>query len=267
MNLTMEMVLFFICGSAALLGTIAGFGGGIFVVPTMVIALGFPIEVAIGVTALSLFPSSLLSSLWNWKNKNIDFKLALLLEPPTVIGAVLGAILTSWLPTRPLEMIFSLFLLFLSYKMRTPPGQPSLWTPLMKKLNDLKPQLQNDTYKVSCFSAALFGVSAGVLAGLFGIGGGILKTPLMLNVFRVPVRTATATSLAMIVVTSLISGLTHLKLGHVNMVILPFAMGGFLFGAFLGLFIGVRLKDEMIRKFIALSLALAAGSTFIHAVW
>ena len=48
----MEYGIFLLCSTAALLGTLVGFGGGIFVVPAMVLGFGIPIEVAIGVTAM-----------------------------------------------------------------------------------------------------------------------------------------------------------------------------------------------------------------------
>lgn len=264
----MEYAIFAICLAASLLGSLVGFGGGIFIVPALILVFGVPIEVAIGVTAISLFPSSLISTIANWHNKTIDFKLVFLLELPTIIGAFVGALLTSFLPTKPLEMVFATFLLFLSWKMsRQVPieAPPNLFARFFNRINDIGPHLPNRPYKVGVWATGLFGVLAGTIAGLFGVGGGILKTPIMLRVFKVPLRTATGSALMMIVMTSFVSGLTHYNLGHFDMSILKPAFSGFAGGALVGVWLGVKLKDQVIQRILALSIFLAAVATTIHA--
>lgn len=265
----MEYLLFLVCGLASLLGSLAGFGGGIFVVPLMVMGFNIPIEVAIGITAICLFPSSLISTLANWRSNNIDFRMAVLLEVPTMIGAFAGAVLTSYLPTKPLEIIFAFFLIFLSWRMFHPVKADAPLTALGRFvlwINHFKPHLQHRPYQVGYWAAGIFGTLAGVLAGLLGIGGGILKTPLILKVFKAPMRTATATSLCMIVFTSLISGSTHFSLGHFDIDVFIPAVSGFIAGALYGAWIGVKLKDQMIGKIISFSILLAGFATLAHAL-
>ncbi|MCB0405841.1 MAG: sulfite exporter TauE/SafE family protein [Bdellovibrionales bacterium] len=261
----MHLSLFLISALVASLGTIAGFGGGVFLVPIMVMAFQVPISHAIGVTALSLFPASLLSTLVNLKNKNIDFKLMLALELPTLLGAVLGARLTSLVPTKPLEFVFAGFLIFLSWRLFRPRLNSGHVSQTIRKLNSFEPALRSASYRVSFFAATLFGLLAGVLAGLFGIGGGILKTPIMLQVFNVPVRIATGTALCMIVFTSLGSGLTHWQLGHVTPSLLLPCASGFLAGALFGQLLGIRLTDNAITKTVGFSIALAGAAVLVHA--
>ena len=212
--------------------------------------------------------------LGNLRNKNIDFRLLFALEPFTMVGAFGGAFLTSLLPSGPLKVIFGLFLILMSFKMgakkkssessETSELPPKPWIRGFRKLNELKPVIHGPGYSVGLWAASVFGMLAGVIAGLFGIGGGVLKTPLMLNVFKVPVRTATATSLAMIMVTSLISGTTHFQLGHYSYPVLIPAVLGFVTGAVIGLWVGVKLTDQMIRKAISVTLFLAGVATFAH---
>lgn len=264
----MEYAIFAICLTASLLGSLVGFGGGIFIVPSLILIFNVPIEIAIGVTAISLFPSSLISSIANWHNKTIDFKLVFLLELPTVVGAFVGALLTSLLPTKPLEVVFAVFLLFLSWKMskqvplETP---PNLFGRFFNRINDIGPHLPNRPYKVGVWATGLFGALAGTIAGLFGVGGGILKTPIMLRVFKVPLRTATGSALMMIVMTSFVSGLTHYNLGHFDMDILKPSFSGFAAGALIGVWLGVKLKDQIIHRMLSISIFLAGLATIIHA--
>ncbi len=265
----MEYALFLICGLAALLGTLAGLGGGIFVVPIMVMGFGIPIETAIGITAVSLIPSSLISSFSSWRKKNIDFKLIFLLEPPAMIGAILGAFITSLLPREPLERIFAGFLFFLAWRMARRLNSNSSQGPMSRfvnRINSISPHLKNRPYQVSYFAGGIFGSLAGLLAGVFGIGGGILKVPLMLNVFKIPTRTATGTSLMMIALTSVVSGFTHYRLGHVNPYLLAFSASGFASGAIAGIWVGVKIQDRMIGKIIAFSLLLAGAATLAHSI-
>lgn len=245
----------------------AGFGGGIFIVPIMVMGFGIPIEIAIGVTAMSMFPSSLLSTVANTKKKLIDFKLMWSLEIPTIIGAVIGAKLTNLIPTRPLEMIFAFFLLFLGWKMSVRSSGLGPIARMIQWLNRQKPIIKASHYNVSLWASLMFGSLSGILAGLFGIGGGILKTPVMLRVFHVPIRTATATALCMITFTSFSSGLTHWQLGHFDLNLLIATVGGFFAGAVLGNWYGVKLQDDTLKKIIAGSICTAGVAILIHALW
>ena len=231
--------------------------------------MGFhiPIEIAIGVTALSLFPASLISTYWNVRKKTVDFKLMWALEIPTMIGAILGAHLTSLFPGRPLEIIFSLFLVILSYRMINPSLSQNAWTRMITTLNSKKPLIEKKDYKVSLWASSLFGGFSGVIAGLFGIGGGILKTPIMIHIFKVPVRIAVATALCMIVFTSLVSGLTHAYLGHVNFHLLLSCGGGFMVGALFGGKISVKMADPSLKKTIAVLILMAGIATLIHSIF
>lgn len=242
-----------------------GLGGGIFIVPILVIAFKFPIEMAVGATAIALFPSSLMSTIFNLIRKSVDIKLAVCLEIPTILGAVIGAYLTSIIPSAPLEIVFGLFLIFLGLK--TGSGktrEKGIFLRLIDWLNNLKPQLIKGHYNVSLPSATLFGVFAGIVAGMFGIGGGVIKTPVMLNVFKVPVKVATSTSLFMITFTSMSAGFTHYRLGHVDMQIVAPVVSGFVSGAIGGNLLGIRLKDESVKKLIAFSIGLAGLAVIAH---
>lgn len=260
----MSIILFFLALSVSALGTVAGFGGGVFVVPAMVMFFSIPIEIAVGVTAMSLFPSSVVSSLLNLRKGLIDYKLAWALEVPTIVGAILGAGLTSLIPSGPLEIVFALFLIFIAYKSLIPSRKQSWLMGQVLVLNQLKPSFEASGHRISLWSSSLFGLAAGGLAGLFGIGGGILKTPLMINVFKIPVRRAAATGLFMIVFTSLASGLTHYRLGHIDLEIFVPVASGFLAGAAVGNLAGVKIKDAALKKVIAISIGLAGVAIIVH---
>src|SRR5690606_38673359 len=127
---------------------------------------------------------------------------AFIIEGPTLVGAYFGAYLSSKLEVHALEYIFALFIFLLSLKM------------FFLKKTEL--QDQADAYRVGLGAACFFGGLSGILAGLFGIGGGFLKTPVMIKVFKMPPKVAVGTALFMIIFTSLISSITHIGLGHMQ---------------------------------------------------
>lgn len=263
----MLYALFVISAFVSAVGTIAGFGGGVFIVPVMVIAFGIDAKIAIGVTALSLLPSSLLSTYWNMGKKAVDFRLMWMLEIPTMIGAVGGAALTSLVPQKPLELIFAAFLILLGRSVLVTSTRAGVFSRMIAALNGYPPAVRRPEYSVSLWAASLFGGLSGLLAGMFGIGGGVLKTPIMIKVFNVPVRTATATALCMIVFTSATSGFTHWSLGHVEYPLLAAGAGGFLFGAVLGHRFSRKMKDHTLKRVIAWSIMSAGIAVLLHVVW
>ncbi|MGO7983916.1 sulfite exporter TauE/SafE family protein, partial [Rhizobium johnstonii] len=73
----------------------------------------------------------------------------------------------------------------------------------------------------------LTGVIGGVLSGAFGVGGGILMVPLLINLVGMNQRQASATSLLAIVPTSIVGSITYLAAGHVDLLAgLFLAIGG-----------------------------------------
>lgn len=251
-------------------GTIIGFGGGVFMVPIMVILFGIKIKYAIGVVTLALFPAALISTVHNWHEKLVDYVVGTWLEIPTILGTVLGAWLVSRFSPFWLEIVFSVFLLYVSGRMLPKPGAEAPPNRFVMWLNGIGPVLrrehQGSCYAVGTGAAILFGGISGVMAGLFGIGGGFLKTPIMIRIFRMPAKVAVATALFMIVFTSATSICSHWALGHVELGQGIPVVVGFVLGAILGNAMKGRLADHHTEQYIAVGLLLAATATFAHAM-
>ena len=105
---------------------------------------------------------------------------------------------------------------------------------------------------------ALFGGIAGLLAGLFGIGGGVVLVPFFLWLFseqRFPQETvmhsAIATSLATIIITSIASVTTHHRLGSVLWNIVYKLAPGVFLGAIVGAALADHLPTDSLRMFFA----------------
>jgi uncharacterized membrane protein YfcA len=115
-------------------------------------------------------------------------------------------------------------------------------------------------------SCALLGSFVGFLAGLLGIGGGLIIVPVLsgilhyFNVVPEPqiVLVAIATSLASILFTSTSSALAHHRNGNVPWHIAPYVMGGVAFGALISGFFAAMLPESVIRGIFAVSVVVIA---------
>ncbi len=242
-------IIIILCGLIfSFLGTLVGLGGGVFMVPLLVLVAGYPLPIAVGSVAAALFPSALISTINNARQKNIEYKAAIKLEIPTVVGAVIGAQLTVILPVRPLEFLFSLFIFFMAWHMRNKNKSGAF----IARFNNLP-------------GLTFLGTLSGVLAGIFGVGGGILKTPILLRVFNFPAKRAAATSLAMIMTTAIVSSIKHWQLGHVTEQAYPVIIG-FASGSILGNLFGKKQTDEKIQFYLSIALFFAALAVLIHAL-
>jgi uncharacterized membrane protein YfcA len=132
---------------------------------------------------------------------------------------------------------------------------------------------------LAVFAAGLLatGALAGVLAGLLGVGGGIVIVPVLYQVLTwlevdgdVRMHLTVGTSLATIVATSLASARAHRRRGSLDLALLKTMAGGVLVGAVLGVVVGTRVGGAVltgvfaaVALLVAANMALRPGSTHL----
>jgi len=94
---------------------------------------------------------------------------------------------------------------------------------------------------------ALIGAGAGALAGLLGVGGGIVMMPAFTQILKIPMKVAVASSLVAVAVFSIPALVTHTLLGHVNWVYALLLTAGAVPGAQLGSKITMGVTDRSLR--------------------
>ena len=103
------------------------------------------------------------------------------------------------------------------------------------------------------------GVSAGVLSGMVGIGGGIIIVPALVYFFGMDQKTAQGTSLAVLLPpTGLLAFIQYYRAGHVDLKIGVLMIVGMLFGGWLGGDIALALPQATLRKIFAVLMLLVA---------
>ncbi len=252
------------------LGALLGIGGGIFLIPVLVIGFGLPMHEAVAASVITIIATSSASASVYVDKGISNIRLGMSLEVMTTIGAVIGGLLANQLPGETLKKFFAVFLLFMSgvmiSKMRKGSTALISYDPSLGIHGRYFDEADQRTieYSVRRLSAAmLVSFVAGKLSGLLGVGGGLVKVPVMHLVCGVPMKAATATSNFMIGVTAAASAFIYFSHGHVNPLYTAAAVLGVLGGSLLGTRIGAKIRSaNIIVLFILLMLATAIRMFF-----
>lgn len=112
----------------------------------------------------------------------------------------------------------------------------------------------------------LVGLAAGVLAGLFGIGGGVLIVPALVYFAAMPIKTATGTSLgALLLPVGLLGAITYWKAGNLDVRASVLLAVGLFVGAYFGARLAQAMHPALLQRLFAVFLALVAVRMFVKA--
>jgi uncharacterized protein len=251
---------------AGVFGSLLGLGGGILIVPLLTLGFGLPLRVAVGVSLVSVIVTSSASAAVFLQRHAANLRLGMTLELFTAAGAIGGGILAYALDERQLSGLFGLLLLYVAVSMirrrdqvpsapagaeeaaagAPPRSAASAPDATRGRPTDGVPgfvvRLSGPDYTIERLPFGIVGsVAAGVVSALFGIGGGIVKVPLMHLVMGVPLRVATATSNLMIGITASASAIIYLLRGGLD----PYVSGPIAIGVFLGASVGSRIAHRV----------------------
>ena len=226
--------LFALAIGAGFVGSLSGLGGGVFIVPALVVFAKMPMQVAVGASLISVVATSAGASVAFVRDGWTNLKVAMVLECATVTGAVTGAYLAGVVPTVVLEVLFALMMLQSAYSTINKMGDSILTQgdPLAERLQ-LGGEIRDDvTGQMTHYGVrnlpggAVLMVIAGLMSGLLGIGSGALKVIAMDQVMHIPLKVSSATSNFMIGVTAGAGALVFLARGDVSTAIAaPVALG------------------------------------------
>jgi uncharacterized membrane protein YfcA len=237
--------------AGGLLSGMFGIGGGIVLVPLLGLLLGLQQQEAQGVTlAVLLLPVGLPAVLAYRKRVAIRWWLVAALVTGFVASVGLGAQVANAMSDRVLRVLFAIFVVAVAVQMwrvqgARPPATPPGTAASPSSLNGL-----------------WIGAIGGILAGLFGVGGGIVMVPLLVLAVRLEQHEAQATTLAAMLPPVGLPGV--LAYAHARGTLPWFLMGmvavGFAAGALAGARIAVRTPTgNLTRAFVLFLLVVAGG--------
>jgi uncharacterized membrane protein YfcA len=232
--------------AAGFMSGLFGVGGGILVVPALVLLLHMEQRLAHGTSLAAVLPISAISLLTYWSQGNVDWWLALWLSLGALGGAVLGTRLLHVVPHRALGYGFAALLVATAIRLFIPTeatGRDPITVGLV-------------------LVAVVLGIAAGTLAGLLGVGGGIILVPAMVVLFGELPVVAKGTSVAVIIPTSLMGTWRNRQKANADLrTALVVGIGG-IPAAIAGGVISDRMSDDLSNVLFAL-LVLAVAARLI----
>ncbi|WP_226846711.1 sulfite exporter TauE/SafE family protein [Dehalogenimonas etheniformans] len=228
-------------------GTLIGVGGALVLVPLLLLL--YPHATPQAITAISLvivLVNSVGGTIAYARQKRVDYRNGLIFAFGTVPGVLLGIWTLQYVSRNLFALIFGIVMIAISAFLiiRAEPANTA------KSVNG----------HYSCNRPLGFTLSmvAGYLAGLLGIGGGIIHVPVMVYIMCFPTHVATATSHFILIFTGATGTLTHLGQGTFGSdwsVIIWLALGVVL-GSQIGARLSKRVHGNVLIRLLAVALAI-----------
>jgi hypothetical protein len=258
--------LFLLGAGVGIYGTLIGVGGGFLLVPILLYL--YPDLPTESITALSLgvvFFNALSGTQAYARQKRIDFEAGLIFAVTTIPSAIIGALATGLLAADEFEVAFAILLVTAAVWLLVPRPTALRITPPSPGIRRHSiTDIDNFTYVFSFDPrlALFLGFTIGIVASLFGVGGGIFLVPAMVLLMRMPSHIATATSTFVLLFTGSTGAIVHLVAGHFGgLAAEEFTLAaGSLMGAQVGALLSRRLvnRQQVIARFFSFALLLVA---------
>lgn len=258
-------VLLLLTGAATgLVGSLLGLGGGVFLVPLLTLAFGVPIRVAIAASLMSVIATASASATVNLSRGLVNLRLGLVLEVATSVGGLTGGLAAARLTPRQLFLSFAVTLAVMGVVMVGRAGRRNVIADLDVEPGTLGGTLREGdvtyVYRVRRLPVALFSsLVAGAISGLLGLGGGIIKVPVLNAFCGIPIRVAAATSTFMIGVTAAASAFLYFARGDMSPTLTAAVAVGALPGSLLGAHLSDRVHTRALKVMMAAVLLLVGA--------
>ena len=195
--------------SYVLVGIVAGYfsglfgiGGGFIMVPLLALLLNFPVKRAAATSLAAIFLTAIAGVIGYAINDGVVWAAAIALSVGSVVGSFIGARLLQVIPQQVMIWIYVVLLTVLAVRL--------LWSS----------ESSADTWVVSPWWVAgliAVGLVAGVMAGLLGVGGGIMVVPILIGFFGLTTFDSKGTSLFMQIPAAIVGTLTNMRYGMVDL--------------------------------------------------
>lgn len=223
------LAIFLIALMGVILGLLGG-GGSILTVPILVYALGVETHEAISLSLILVGSTSLVGAFLHQEAARVAWKDGLLFFCFGIPLNFLGAIFSREVPGKVLLLLFGVLM-----------GISG--TAMLYKRKEPKPDEKRKIWPV-----AIAGAVVGFLAGFLGVGGGFLVVPSLVLFLRIPIKSATGTSLLVIAANSVLALFGHRRSLHVDWLLLIELVVPALFTTYVGVKLTEHLSAGQLRR-------------------
>lgn len=218
-----SLLYFVIALAASSIGSMLGIGGGVIIVPIL-ISIGITKELASVSSSLTVCAMSIISSYTYFRRKQGNIKTAVIIACGSIPGSYLGVHLNSMVSPKLFNVLFAVLLSILL---------------ILMFIKDKLPKLN-----LGNISKIIFGIIIGILAGMFGIGGGPITVPVLLVFFALQQKEVSGTSSYITLITAFTSVVSNVVKGNNNMELAIFMIPGAIIGSQIGTFFNKRMNDK-----------------------
>jgi uncharacterized membrane protein YfcA len=270
-NAVLALEIFLTGAASGSLGALLGLGGGVFLVPLLNLVFGFPFTVAAAISLTTVIATSSSVSAGRAGQQLINMKLGMLLEVATAAGSFLGGITAQFVAQSVLQKLFGFVAAAVAIVMLTR---------LQRRNVILDPTIDPGVlggrfyeaesrcvvaYRVKRLPLAVVAsFLAGNVSSLLGIGGGIIKVPILNAWCGIPLRAAAATSAFMIGVTATAGAIIYYGRGQLEPALAAAAVLGVQVGSWGGMRFGASASAKWLKVLMAAVLFVVAAMMFMR---
>lgn len=209
-----------------LFGTMLGGGGGFFFLPILTLLLNVPAQTAVITSLVATLPICIVGSFGHYRKRNINFRIAAMFALAGIVGAFIGAGITSRISANQLKISFGIYSVLIALNIAY-----SAWQ--KKRMDANGAEQQNNSGLVKIAKGSFFGFFAGTITGTFGTSG---TAPVLAGLFtmRIPLKLVIGTSLLVVLANTVFAVGAHLLVGKIDLTLIYFLTAGSIIGALLG---------------------------------
>lgn len=240
-------------------GTLVGLGGGFLIVPLLLLVYNLAPPAAAATSLVVVLLGAASGSVGYLRQRRVAISAGLMLAAGTVPGALIGPEIATHIPQRTFEVLFGGFLLavaiFLLIKPPRDDEEPHTFGGQFMRVRRTLIDASGNPIELSFSGPIAIGVSliVGVVASLFGIGGGAINVPAMIHLLGFPVHVAAATSTFVLSITSLVAVAEYTRRGFVEWPIALALGAGVVLGAQLATVVSHRIHAKWLVRLLMLA--------------
>ncbi|HEY8446111.1 MAG TPA: sulfite exporter TauE/SafE family protein [Thermomicrobiales bacterium] len=270
MDVTQAIALGVVSAAAAIVGSMLGLGGGVFLVPIFTLFFGVDQKIAIGASAVAVVTNSVVGSSVHLRSGFTNLRLAMLLQVTMASGALAGALVAVFAPERIINAIFGVVLVYAAASMalrRQSAVEATGPDPWQLGATFQDPASRRIVRYVPERVGMGLGISglAGVISGMLGVGGGVIQVPAMNLLMRVPVKAAAGTSAFMVGITSVATAFVFYAEEKIDPRVVVPAMVGIFLGSQAGSRLTRRVRTQRLVLLFVIILLYLGGSLLLKA--
>jgi uncharacterized membrane protein YfcA len=252
----MQIVFLIVGVSAGVLSGMFGIGGGIVIVPVLVAFFGYGFTEAVATSlAALLMPVAIFAVIAYYRAGKLRLSISAIIAFGLIFGGLAGAELAQRLDVSIVERLYGLFLLYAGWRF----VEPRKW--LAEYRSGVAPAAppQTETPQVAWYWILLLGLGAGVVSGMFGVGGGIVIVPALVTFLHFDQKLAVGTSLgALLLPVGAGAVYSYYQAGVLDLQAAVFVALGLVVGAFIGAKIALGLPEKTVKRLYGLFLFVIA---------